>query len=333
MPRLLPILLLATALLLPGSAAGAGARHVATGPDTKPADPDYRHLPAVFDCSAAVDTLVLAGAGLDTLRGDTTGAARQNPSYGCAPWNEPGPEHIYRLIVETPLEISAALRGVDDTLDHDLFLLNACDTDSCLIGVNTEFTALLDPGQYWLVIDSTNAGVIDEGPYTVALEAREPGIPQAACDEGALQAWDCTPSGETVNVDLFGKPDLVRSYDCAASFFTGGESWHEITIPPYSNLRLEADTETLQLDPALWIFEACGPTAACLGHANANGGGLAEKLEFENASGDFLKVLVAVDCFRAPEDAVSGGVTVTRICEALTPDEKSSFGAFKSLYR
>jgi hypothetical protein len=333
MSRALPVLLLIAALLLPATAAGAGARHVATGPDTKPADPDYRHLPAVFDCSAAVDTLILAAAGVDTLRGDTTGAPRQNPSYSCAPWNEPGPEHVYRLVVETPLEVTAALREVDDSLDHDLFLLNACDTDACLIGVNTEFSALLDPGEYWLVIDSTNRAPLIEGPYTVAIEVREPGIPQAACTEAAQQAWDCDAAGQVVSVDLFGKPDLVRSYDCAASFFTGGESWHEVVLPPYTNLRLEADTQTLQLDPALWIFDVCGPEAVCLGHANDNAGGLPEKLELENASGEFRTVLVAVDCFRAPEDEASGTVTVTRICEALVPAERTPFGSFKSLYR
>jgi hypothetical protein len=182
MPRFGITLLVITLALLTVSGAHAAVLHAAAGPDVKPADPDYRYMPQVFDCSAAVDTISLYPGIVDTLRGDTTGGANQIPSYPCAIWNEPGPEHIYRLEVTEDVEVTFSLRDVTEAVDQDLFLLNGCDTDSCLVGANTEITATLTPGDYFLVIDATNVGLANEGPYTVALEMRWPGVPPAICD-------------------------------------------------------------------------------------------------------------------------------------------------------
>lgn len=329
-----PILLLTALALLGGSAVMAGVLSVTPGPDIKPPDADYFYLRAPIDCSTPEAVLDLAPGTVDTLFGDTTGGTSQIPSYPCAPWNEPGPEHIYQLELAEDLELTAMFVDPADTVDLDLFLLDACDTDACLIGVNTEFTALLEAGTYYLIIDGAGAGPAEDfGPYTVALEMRYPGVPPEVCDPTYHTVVTCAASAQIFDDNLLGKPDWVRSYDCAGTLQAGGESWFEVTVPDSNTLYVQVTTDTLSLDPSLWLFESCGADAACLDFVNAETGGQPESLEWLNETGAEATVYLGVDCFRAPEVEEGGNIAVEIRCDLLVDTEKTSLGSFKSLFR
>lgn len=320
--------------LLGGSVALAGVLSLTPGSDIKPPDSDYFYLRAPFDCSTPEAVIDLVPGTVDTLFGDTTGGTSQIASYPCAPWNEPGPEHIYRLELAEDLELTASFIDQTDLVDLDLFLLDACDTDACLVGVNTEFTALLEAGTYYLIIDGAGAGPADdEGPYTVALEMRYLGVHPDVCDPAVHTAVSCADTVQTFQDNLFGKPDLVRSYECATGLLPGGESWYAVTVPTEKTLFVQVTTDTLALDPALWLFDKCGTDAACLAHANAETGGLPESFEWLNDTGAEATVYLGVDCFRSPDDTGRGNVAIEVRCELIVDTEKTSLGSFKSLFR
>jgi len=331
MARFRIALLMTLASLLIVSGAQAAVLHAVSGPDVKPADPDYRYLPQVFDCSAAVDTIALSPDAVDTLRGDTTGGVNQIDSYPCAIWNELGPEHIYRLEVLEDVELTAALRDSLELTDHDLFLLNACDTDSCLVGANTEFTAVLTPGVYYLIIDGARAD--DEGPYTVALEMRWPGVPPAICDPGGSVPVACTIEAQFFHSNTVERPDQVRIYDCAHTILRGGEVWYAVTVPAEHDLVTDFTIVAPSLDIGLWIFDGCGPDAVCLAHRNFFAAGQPEKLTWKNETGSEALVYLGVDSFSAPTDSVGGDFILQLICDSNVPVEKQSLGSFKSLSR
>ena len=328
------ILLLTAFALFGGSAVIAGVLSVTSGPDIKPPDADYFYVRAPFDCSTPEAVLDLAPGTVDTLFGDTTGGTSQIPSYPCAPWNEPGPEHIYQLELTADLELTASFVAPADSVDLDLFLLDACDTDACLIGVNTEFTALLEAGTYYLIIDGAGAGPAEDfGPYTVALEMRYPGVPPQVCTIAGLDPVECATNVQTLERNLYGKPDLVRDYDCAGTLQAGGESWFGVTVPADNTLYVQVTTDTLSLDPSLWLFDSCGPDVPCLDFVNDETGGQPESLEWLNETGADATLYLGVDCFRAPEVAAGGNISVEIRCELLVDTEKTSLGSFKSLFR
>ena len=66
---------------------------------------------------------------------------------------------------------------------QDIFLMTDCDTDSCLVGDNTELAAVLVPGTYYLAVDTFGSNTAPGGPYTLTLSAFWPGrLDQEATD-------------------------------------------------------------------------------------------------------------------------------------------------------
>ena len=316
------------------SAAFAGVIRATPGLDVKPPDADYFYLRAPFDCAAPESLLALAPGTVDTLSGDTTGGTSQIASYPCAPWNEPGPEHIYQLELDQDLELTAMLVDSTGTVDHDVFLLEACDTDACLMGVNTEFTALLEAGTYYLIVDGASSGTADdEGPYTLALQTRHPGLPPEVCDPAVHTPIAYADSAQIIEDNLFGRPDLLRGYECATDLLPGGEAWYAVTVPNENTLFVQVTTDTLALDPALWLFDDCGAEAACLAHANALTGGLPESIEWLNVTGGETVVYLGVDCFRSPDDEGMGNIELEVRSELTVDTDKTSLGSFKALFR
>jgi len=185
------VLLACCSLLLWAGPISAAVLHVVGGSDVKPPDPGFVYNRSVFDCTPLL-TLPLNIGLTGSLVDDTTGGTNLIDSYPCAPWQEMGPEHIYRLDVAAgdTLQFWAGLRDMDPDIDLDIFLLNGCDTDSCLIGANTELTADLTGGSYYLIIDGAGSGSnFAEGPYTLDITARYIGVPPEICDPGEPSRW------------------------------------------------------------------------------------------------------------------------------------------------
>lgn len=327
-------------------AASAAVLHVVGGDDIKPPDPNFEYHRTVFDCTPfEVINLNIGTPG--SLVEDTTGGTNLIDGYPCAIWEEKGPEHIYQLEVSAgdTLEFWAGLRNVTNEVDHDIFLLNGCDTDSCLIGVSTEFTAILTGGTYFLIVDGyTGSGAAaSEGPYTLEFTCRSVGVNPIACIPGFAQVVDLELPAPVFDGNLFGQADFVRTFECSPIPLKGGEKWYTLTLPPptgnewggqnFPEFTAEITDLATTLDVALWLFDGCGTNPQCLGYVNDAIGGQSESLTFMNETDQEVIVYLAVDCFREPTESGVGYFSIQFTPNTVVENEKTSFGSLRALYR
>jgi hypothetical protein len=328
----IPAVFLATllaALLAAPVPAGAEVRHAARDKVDRGVLATAPPGPRVpLDCTSALDTLDVAIGLADTLRDDTTGGVSVADGYGCdPPWNETGPEHVYRLEVSEEVELQATLGEL--AADLDLFLLTDCESDACAASANLELAARVSPGVYYLVVDGY-AGA--EGSYALAVTARAPDLPAEICEPNDF----VKPIASAQNVviedadNLYGKPDRVRLFDCSPTLMPGGEVWYAITLPDSGAVSANVQELAPALDIALWLFDGCGDTASCLAFADAGRAGETEKLEWTNLTDATATVYLAVDCFRPPDSEFDGSYTLGL---DLVGAERVSFSELKSLYR
>ncbi len=304
---------------------------IALSKDTKPDDPWFVAPHITFVCNA-LDTLELSPGLIDTLRNDTTDGPTELPGYNCAPWSEEGPEHVYRLDVLSELELWAGLRDIAEE-DLDLFLLNDCDTDSCLVGANTEFSIQLQPGTYYLIVDGAGTSSPAAGPYAVAWETRYLDLPPATCDESI--DTEVFYGGNVIPIEgnLFGQTNYVQTYDCSPIIERGGEAWYAITLQQYHNFTVTTTVLAPDLDAALWLFDTCGPTASCLAFADEAISGQPESLSWTNNSEEAITVYLALDSHRmvTNEDTGIFGLEITGLQNV--PTSKKSWGSLRARYR
>ncbi len=303
----------------------------AVGKDTKPADPFFVAPRIPFDCNA-LDTLQLSPGLIDTLRNDTTGGPTDLPGYNCAPWAEEGPEHIYRLDVLSELEFWAGLRGIGDE-DLDIFLLNNCDTDSCLVGANTEFIIQLQPGTYYLIVDGAGTGNPAAGPYEVAMETRYPGLPPETCDVSVSTPLSYGGGLVILEGNLFYSANLVQTYDCSTIIERGGEAWYAITVEQYHNFTATTTFLNPTLDAAIWLFDDCSPSALCLAFADEVTAGQPESLDWVNHTDQAVTVYLALDSYRPAFNEDAGLFTLEIGGLQNVPTEKSNWGSVRARYR
>ena len=328
---------LALAVLAAAGAAWAGVdqpRVLYTDPDTRPAGPAPLQALAAIDCSGA-ETLTLAAETAEITRnGDTTTGAWLVSTYDCRLWNEWGPEIVYRLEVTADLQLWAGLSGLG-TNDLDLFLLGSCDANTCIAGANTEMQVLLPAGVYWLVVDGYGTTNPASGPYTLTLQTRAPGVPPQVCEAGGAVAVECAGAAIPLDGNLAGAPDLVRSFACSPTLVTGGEAWYAITLPGLHEVTIKASPASYatSLDLALWLFDGCGATAACLDYADLKSGGQQETLAVENTGADPLTVILAVDCRHAPTVATDGDFSLEFLCHSTVANEQMPLGSVRALFR
>ena len=109
-----------------------------------------------------------------TTTGDTVDAVDSTASayWPCAPGTvEAGPEVVYRLEVTEPLWLWARLDDVPgDDVDVDVHLLGAGDPDACVTRNDSWLGSPVQPGAYWLVVDTWADGSF-AGPYTLEVDA------------------------------------------------------------------------------------------------------------------------------------------------------------------
>jgi hypothetical protein len=281
-------------------------------------------------CAGAEQVTVTADVDL-VLTGDTSGGVSDVEGYGCEPWRETGPEAVYLLQVEEPTNLYVSLAS---PAELDVFLLSECDADACLAAHIREFLVELAPRTepYVLVIDGYLGAA---GPYTLVLQGYAAGVPAGVCAE-ALPV-SCTPAG-TVLTDgnLFALPNRLLSASCGSYLEPGGEQWYALEIPG----RHELDVTLLDLffDGALWLFDGCDATAACIGYADASPGEGVERIVLLNDAAQPVVWYLAVDAFQAVDTAngfiESDGVYSLDIqCESRVPTERHDWGVVKSLYR
>ncbi len=317
--------------------AGSGFSSVLAGPITatdkfpKPADPFFNTPRIAFDCTA-LDTIELSPGQLDTLAGDTTDGPTNLPGYNCVPWAQEGPEHIYQLDIDEEMEFWAGLRNIGE-IDLDIFLLSDCDTDSCLVGANTELSIILDPGTYYLIVDGAGSNTSSAGPYTVAMETRWIGLPPAVCQPGYAEPIACGTEATTIEGSLFELPNYVQIYDCSPIIERGGEAWFAITLEPHHEFTANTLYLSPLLDAAIWIFDDCGTNAECLAFADDSLAGLPESLGWTNDTDSPLTIYLALDSYQVPSTDIQGAYGIEFICQSNVPTESSSWGSVRSSFR
>lgn len=321
---LLPLAVLTAALPALLSAA-AGEVFVPGKDDERPPGrgEDYRRQ--AFPCDDPTQDLLLT-AGLALTFADTTSGVGLVAAYSCQPgWPETGPEHLYRLTAAEDLILDAWL--TDNVPDHDLILLSACHTDSCLVQANSELSAVLRADRtYYLMVDGYQAaqgGAGAAGPYTLILETRYLGLPALICEPGGAIILDLAEIGdEVIAGNLFEAPNLVSIDDCSPITMPGGEAWYALTMPAaapgggqtgfgsHQRVSITVTTGVQTLDLALWLFDGCGPAAVCLAFVDNGNAGQNETIAWENQAAQPATFYLAVDCRRPPTMAVYGGFSL-----------------------
>ena len=330
MPKSRNILAGGLLLLLLAPALAQGFTFLAGSPVEKPADPGFVYNRTVFDCLPP-DSLTITIGSATTLSDSTLGRANVITGYPCAPWSETGPELVYRVDIAAPMQLHARLQIADPLVDLDLFLLGDCDSDSCLVGANTEFTAELEAGIHYLVVDGANGAA---GLFDLVLTSRPLGLPDSICEPGGATEVVCGDSTiEITGESLFEQPDLLRSYACGTSPKTAGEIWYAVTLPPERDVVINVVNVQPVFDTCLWVFTSCGPTAQCDRFVDANLAGSGESVTLTNETTGDLVWYVAVDAVRPPTSELLGGFDIQFQCQSNVPTAKTSFGGLKSLYR
>jgi hypothetical protein len=104
--------------------------------------------------------------------GTTLGGQRMFDGYACAPEvGEAGPEKVYRVFIPTRGFLALELSGVEDEADPDVHLLHELDPAECVDRGHWRAGSLLDPGTYWVVVDSwsDDDGEAYPGDYNLSL--------------------------------------------------------------------------------------------------------------------------------------------------------------------
>lgn len=302
--------------------------------DGRPDESGFVWLPEAFTC-AFVDTFSLAPGFADTIDGDTSGGTNAATTYACRAWTEAGPEQFHRLEVTETIVLQAVLLDTGGE-DLDLILLSDCDTDACLAQANTGFSIGLDPGTYVLVVDGYLAEDV-AGPYTLALAATWPGVPPQVCEAGGALPLPLAIGTVDSTGTLFDHPNWISAYPpCSSLMYLAGEAWYQVSLPAATGgqtirATLTASSPNAGLDLALWLFDGCGPDAACLDFADAGPGGTAETLILENAGDTERVVVLAVDALRAPSSAQDG--TFTLQAQTAVPVQQQPLGSVLSGFR
>ena len=196
----------------------------------------------------------------------TTGGSWDWDSYSCAPGvNESGPERTYEVDVLLPGILSAEIQdGVG--VDVDVHILSAADPNACLARGHTLATTDVQPGTYWVAVDSwvSSGGTVYDGAYSVNI-THTPFATSCSWD-------DCVSSlPYSTSASTTGGSDDWDSYSCAPGTNEGGpERVYAIEVP--SNGTLTASiVDGAGVDVDVHILSAADPNS-CLarGHTSAS---------------------------------------------------------------
>ncbi len=127
--------------------------------------------------------------------------------------NEEGPEIVYRFTVASSGTLSAVLtkgEGGDPAAreDLDIHLLRSLDPSDCIARAHVSFEETLDPGTYYLVVDSyvTAAGVRKGGAYRLEVSWDGDEMPDEGKDEGGENEDDLLSDEDRVAEEVFDEP-------------------------------------------------------------------------------------------------------------------------------
>ena len=271
----------------------------------------------MIDCATA--TPIVCG---DVVAGDNTGLANNFDEYGCGYSNESGPEVFYTFTLDECATVYAALS--DMNADLDIFM-GICGQDvDCFFSGNVSFTtSVLEPGDYYLVVDGYNGA---ESSYTLTLECTPVECPLDPPDNDVCTgAIDLQVQGlAQFDVDL-----AAGGYTNAESMGYGGCTGYSTDGPEaFYKIYLEADesfsvTEDGECDMAMYLFTDCeDPFASCVAGSDNTG---QEIISYTATEAGWY--YLGVDAY------ASAGCLVTVTIDAPVANDDMGWGSVKSLYR
>lgn len=107
----------------------------------------------------------------------TAGGTREFDTYACDPLvDESGPERLYRLDVPYAGFLAAEVLDEGFDVDVDVHLLLVADTESCMDRGHYTAGAYVEPGTYWLAVDTwvDENGVEYSGDFEVGVNVVRP---------------------------------------------------------------------------------------------------------------------------------------------------------------
>jgi hypothetical protein len=179
--------------------------------DAGPIDP----CAAIGGCTGVIDALPFAIASDTHLDGESTW-----DRYACASeTREDGPEHVYAVTVDAVGILGARVTAAEG-VDVDVHILSSPDPSACLARGDRSANALVDPGTYYIAVDSwTDAsGTIYAGRYD--LNVRFLPVPEIDCASAPREIemyWrecapgiDCRQDGEAFYLRTPAQGPVVR---------------------------------------------------------------------------------------------------------------------------
>ncbi|MEM7248394.1 MAG: vWA domain-containing protein [Acidobacteriota bacterium] len=124
-----------------------------------------------IDCAAATDVMCNESVMGDTSLSGTDLVA----SYPCIAGNFSGNEQIYRFDNPASQPISLVLDDSADT-NLDLFLLDACNEGDCIGFGDNEISRLLDPGEYYIVVDGQDEAAAPFELFVICANSIDPAV-------------------------------------------------------------------------------------------------------------------------------------------------------------
>lgn len=149
-------------------------------------------------------------------------------SYGCAPWDESGPERAFRVQFNSGGTLRAMLSGMN--FDGDVFILRDCFSSNCLAAGDVVAEATnLAPGTYYVIVDGYEG---EAGNFTISINCgNSGGSNDEPCGATVLQpAYSCIPTtGSNISATTTYNPSPV--YECDDSNVNGMDVWLKFVMP------------------------------------------------------------------------------------------------------
>ncbi len=151
------------------------------------------------------------------LTGDTFDA-RDDLSVSCGSGS--GADVVYRLDVLRKARLSARVQG--DEGKHRLALQKTCGAPSSELACGTSIEQTLDPGAYWLVVDSADASSF--GRYAISYRIQDLAQAEAACaspprlNPGQMVTATTSGGANRLHVSCAGSADVHDSPDRVYAF-------------------------------------------------------------------------------------------------------------------
>jgi hypothetical protein len=271
-------------------------------------------------------------------------------SYECSPYLEKSGEVWFTLVLDSEHTLHAEVVAL--YFDAALWLFDGCGpasrclrfADASLSGGTETFAyrnAGLESQRLFLAVDGFRAPESELlGTFQLTLSGSFAGRPAGIChpDSGIATAVSCTDPDTIQNQagNLFGQPNRISAYPCDPhpEAQRGGEVWYAVTLATGRWLTAEVTPGAgANFDAALWLFDGCGASPACLAFSDRNPGAGKEWWQYRNDSEAETTVYLAVDAAEAVASEPEGEFTLQLRCTKAVPAAARSFGALKSLYR